>query len=57
VPTRKAIFGASNWFYAHVFPEIHWQNQNNGSNCAINQFFDKNYRETIHSTCTVDLTK
>jgi|SRR6266480_1428009 len=48
------LYGASNWFYTHVFPDIHWQNQDNGSVCAINQFFDKNYRDT---TCTLDLTK
>jgi hypothetical protein len=45
---------ANNWFYTHVFPDIHWQNQINGSVCAIMQFFEEGYRD---KTCTVDLTK
>ena len=49
------LYGGSDWFYTHVFPAIHWQNQNNGSVCAIQQFFDKTYRD--NPTCTVDLTR
>jgi len=47
-------YAAGKSFYADVYPAIHWQNQANGSICAIHQFFDERYRD---SNCTVDLLK
>jgi len=45
IETRKKIIGGL-WATR--------QNQDNGSVCAINQFFDKYYRD---QTCTLNLTK